>query len=109
MQCSQFPQSHMFFYISLPVYFHRFFKEPKSYVIFGKVLVSLVPQVSPNGGLDGPQEYHCIKSEVFLFRIQFECGEIRTRKTSNTDTFHTVYNVMQFCVYLIMKLILLLV
>ena len=25
---------------------------------------------------------------VFLVRIQSECGKIRTRKTTNTDTFH---------------------
>ena len=28
--------------------------------------------------------------EVF-FRIQFQCGNIRTRNTSNTDTFHAVF------------------
>ena len=28
---------------------------------------------------------------VFLVRIQFKCGKIRTRKTPNTDTFHAVF------------------
>ena len=26
-------------------------------------------------------------------RIQSECGEIRTRKTPNTDTFHAVHDI----------------
>ena len=30
-------------------------------------------------------------------RIQSECGKIRTRKTSNTDTFHTVHPFLHFC------------
>ena len=29
--------------------------------------------------------------EVFLVRIQSECGKIRTRKTLNTDLFHAVF------------------
>ena len=34
---------------------------------------------------------------VFLVRIQSECGKIRTRKTPNTDTFHTVLNIQSTC------------
>ena len=40
-----------------------------------------------------PLREMCPYSEFFwsvFSRIQFECGEIRTRKTPNTDTFHVV-------------------
>ena len=40
------------------------------------------------------KHHHCVKCvriySVF-FRIQSEYGKIRTRKTPNTDTFHTVH------------------
>ena len=36
-----------------------------------------------------------IRAEYVMYsvclRVQYECGEIRTRKTPNTDTFHAVY------------------
>ena len=48
--------------------------------------------LSQNDGIK-PYEKNCPYSELFwsaFSRIQSECGEMRTKITANTDTFHAV-------------------
>ena len=37
-----------------------------------------------------------LNSDSLSFRIQCECGKIRTRETPNTDTFHAVTRILNY-------------
>ena len=89
LQCMRKTTKHQLVNVALYLFLQHFLKLLKKYYL----IVFLILQVRTV----------CVKSvrirsfsglyfPAFWLNIQSECGKIRTRKTPNTDTFHTVNN-----------------